>query len=356
MTLLYALILLGVLIFVHELGHFIVAKLMRVKVLKFSLGFGPKVIGKKIGETEYLISSFPLGGYVKMLGEDGIEEIPEEEKPRAYHYQPVWRRFLIVFSGPLFNLLFASLLFSLIFLVGYPVLLPQVGEVMQDSPAERVGIVRGDTITEIEGRPVSRWDEMTEIIHKNPGKELSVKIKRDNQTIQFNLTPEKKEVPNIFGEKKEVGLIGIKPLGSTRIEREALHKAVINSIEKTWDISVFTVVSIIKLIQRIIPAETIGGPILIFQMAGQEAAHGPLSFFTFMAIISINLGVLNLLPIPILDGGHILFLTIEAVRRKPLGEKVIMVAQRVGLAIIITLMVFAFYNDIMRLLTGKSIP
>lgn len=356
MTLLYALILLGILIFVHELGHFIVAKLMKVKVLKFSLGFGPKVIGRKIGETEYLISSFPLGGYVKMLGEEGVEEIPEEEKPRAYNYQPVWRRFLIVFSGPLFNLLFASLLFALIFMVGFPVLLPQVGEVMPDSPAVRVGLLKGDTITEIEGRPINRWDEMTEIIHKNPGRELLVKIKRDNQTIQFKITPEKKEVPNIFGEKKEVGLIGIKPLGATRIERVALHKAVINGIEKTWDISVLTVVSIIKLIQRIIPAETIGGPILIFQMAGQEAAHGPLSFFTFMAIISINLGVLNLLPIPILDGGHILFLLIEAVRRKPLSEKVIMVAQRVGLAIIITLMVFAFYNDIMRLFTGKTLP
>lgn len=356
MTLLYALILLGILIFVHELGHFIVAKLMKVKVLKFSLGFGPKVIGRKIGETEYLISSFPLGGYVKMLGEEGVEEIPEEEKPRAYNYQPVWRRFLIVSSGPLFNLLFASLLFALIFMVGFPVLLPQVGEVMPDSPAVRVGLLKGDTITEIEGRPINRWDEMTEIIHKNPGRELLVKIKRDNQTIQFKITPEKKEVPNIFGEKKEVGLIGIKPLGATRIERVALHKAVINGIEKTWDISVLTVVSIIKLIQRIIPAETIGGPILIFQMAGQEAAHGPLSFFTFMAIISINLGVLNLLPIPILDGGHILFLLIEAVRRKPLSEKVIMVAQRVGLAIIITLMVFAFYNDIMRLFTGKTLP
>ncbi len=356
MTFLYALILLGILIFVHELGHFIVAKLMKVKVLKFSLGFGPKVIGRKIGETEYLISSFPLGGYVKMLGEEGVEEIPEEEKPRAYNYQPVWRRFLIVSSGPLFNLLFASLIFALIFMVGFPVLLPQVGEVMPDSPAVKVGLLKGDTITEIEGRPINRWDEMTEIIHKNPGRELLVKIKRDNQTIQFKITPEKKEVPNIFGEKKEVGLIGIKPLGATRIERVALHKAVINGIEKTWDISVLTVVSIIKLIQRIIPAETIGGPILIFQMAGQEAAHGPLSFFTFMAIISINLGVLNLLPIPILDGGHIIFLLIEAVRRKPLSEKVIMVAQRVGLAIIITLMVFAFYNDIMRLFTGKPLP
>lgn len=356
MTLLYALVLLGILIFVHELGHFIFAKLMGVKVLKFSLGFGPKVIGKRFGETEYLISAFPLGGYVKMLGEDGIEEIPEEERLRSYNYQPVWKRFFIVFSGPFFNLFFASLLFVLIFMIGFPVLLPQVGEVLPDSPAAKAGLLKGDEIIEIDKRQIHRWDQMTEIIHRNPDRELLLKIKRDDQVIPFRLTPERRDVPNIFGEKKQVGLIGIKPLGTTRIERETLPVAITNGITKTWEISVLTIVSIIKLIQRIIPAETIGGPILIFQMAGQEAAHGPLSFFTFMAIISINLGVLNLLPIPILDGGHIFFLAIEAIRRKPLSEKFIMVAQRVGLAIIITLMVFAFYNDIMRLITGKTIP
>jgi regulator of sigma E protease len=356
MTLLYALILLGILIFVHELGHFIIAKLTGVKVLKFSLGFGPKVIGRKVGETEYLISSFPLGGYVKMLGEDGIEEVKEEERPRAYTFQPVWKRFLIVFFGPLFNLLFASLLFILIFMTGFPVLLPQVGDILPDSPAAKAGLMKGDSIIEIDGRPVNRWDEMTDIIHRNPGKDLLINVKRDDRIISFRLRPEEKEVPDIFGEKKKVGLIGIKPLGNTRVIREALPDALINGITKTWDISVLTIVSIIKLIQRIIPAETIGGPILIFQMAGQEAAHGALSFFTFMAVISINLGVLNLLPIPILDGGHILFLTIEAIRRRPLSEKFMMVAQRIGLAIIITLMVFAFYNDIMRLLTGKTIP
>ncbi len=355
MTIFYALILLGILIFVHELGHFLTAKLMRVKVMKFSLGFGPKVIGKKIGETEYLISSFPLGGYVKMLGEDGIEEVAEEDKLRAYNYQPVWKRFLIVFSGPLFNLLFASLLFMLIFMTGFPVLLPEVGDVLADSPAQRAGLIKGDRIVEIDGRPINRWDEMTEIIHRNPDMKLLFKIKRGNELISLYLTPEKKEVSDIFGEKKEVGLIGIKPLGRTKVIREDFLKAVTAGIQKTWDISVLTVVSIIKLLQRIVPAETIGGPILIFQMAGQEAANGPLNFFTFMAVISINLGVLNLLPIPILDGGHIFFLIIEAIRRKPLNEKFIMVAQRIGLAIIITLMIFAFYNDIMRLITGKTI-
>lgn len=356
MTVLSAIILLGILIFVHELGHFIFAKLTNVKVLKFSLGFGPKIIGKRYGETEYLVSSVPLGGYVKMLGEEPGIEIRDEDRARAYSFQPVWKRLLIVLSGPLFNIFFAAVIFILVFLSGVPVLLPEVGEVLADSPAAAAGLRKGDTIQEINNIPIRRWDEMTGFIHKSPGRQLDFKIKRGGELIEITITPERKTVPDIFGEKKEVGLIGIKPSGATFTEKGTLSGAVTQGLSRTWDISVLTVLSIIKLIQRIVPAETIGGPILIFQMAGEQAAHGPLSFFTFMAVISINLGILNLLPIPILDGGHILFLGIEAVRRKPVNEKVVIIAQRLGLAIIVTLMVFAFYNDIMRLITGKMIP
>jgi regulator of sigma E protease len=356
MTFLSAIILLGILIFVHELGHFLFAKLVKVKVLKFSLGFGPRVIGKNYGETEYLISAVPLGGYVKMLGEERGDEITEEEKTRAYNFQPVWKRMLIVFSGPVFNIFFAAFIFVFIFLSGVPHLLPEIGEVVPETPAAAAGLMKGDRIVQINGKAVKHWDEMTEIIHKSPGMTLEITLQRGEGLVHFPVTPEKKAVPDIFGEKKEIGLIGIKPSGNTVLEKESFTGAVTQGVLRTWDISVLTVVSIVKLIQRIIPAETIGGPILIFQMAGQQAAHGPMSFFTFMALISINLGVLNLLPIPILDGGHILFLGIEALRGKPLSEKVMMIAQRAGLAIIITLMVFAFYNDIMRLITGKAIP
>lgn len=355
MTFIYAIILLGILIFVHELGHFLFAKLLKVKVLKFSLGFGPTLIGKKYGETEYLISAVPLGGYVKMLGEDDETAIGEEEKARAYNFQPVWKRLLIVLSGPVFNILFAALLFMFIFFVGVPSLLPEVGEVLPDSAASRSGLIKGDLITEINGSPLNRWDEMTVLIHDNPGKRLSLKIKRNNKILGLEVTPEKKTAPNIFGEMKEVGLIGIKPSGSTVIEKIGPAEAVLQAFVKTWELSTLTLLGMIKLIQRIVPAESIGGPILIFQMAGQQAAHGAMSFFTFMALISINLGVLNLLPIPILDGGHALFLGIEAIRRKPLNHKVMAVAQKIGLALLILLMVFAFYNDISRLLTGKTL-
>jgi len=356
MAILSAIILLGVIIFVHELGHFLFAKLTGVKVLKFSLGFGPKLIGKTYGDTEYLISAVPLGGYVKMLGEMPGDEMKEEEKQFAFNNQAVWKRFIIVFCGPLFNLLFAAVIFFFTFLNGIPVLVPEIGSVIQGTPAEKAGLIRGDRIVEIDGVAIRQWDEMTEVIHKNPGKHLDVKIKRDGATFPVSITPEKTKVKDIFGEEEEVGLIGIKPSGSTLIRRESLGSAFADSFDRTWEISKLTVVSIIKLIERVIPMQTMGGPILIVQMAGEQASRGFLNFFIFMAIININLGVLNLLPIPILDGGHLLFMGIEAVRGKPLSEKTIALGQKIGLAFIITLMAVVFYNDIMRLLTGKMFP
>lgn len=356
MTFLSAIILLGLIIFIHELGHFLSAKLMGVRVLKFSLGFGPKLIGKKYGDTEYLISSIPFGGYVKMLGESSGEELKEEEKVFAFNYQPVWKRFIIVFLGPLFNLVFAMVIFFFVFSYGIPVLLPEVGDVLPQSPAERAGLMKGDTVISIDGSQINQWDEMTKIIHTSPGRSLNLKIKRRSEVITLSVVPEKKRIPDLFGQGKEVGLIGIKPSGNTFIKKSDLAESLTNAVSRTWEIAVLTIVSIVKLIQRVIPMETIGGPILIVQMAGEQASLGILNFFVFMAIININLGVLNLLPIPILDGGHILFLGIEAIRRKPLEEKFITIAQKVGLAVILFIMAFAIYNDLIRIFTGKSIP
>lgn len=356
MTFLSAIVLLGLIIFVHELGHFLSAKLMGVRVLKFSLGFGPKLIGKKYGDTEYLISSIPLGGYVKMLGESSGEELQEKEKIFAFNYQPVWKRFIIVFLGPLFNLVFAIVIFFFVFSYGIPVLLPEVGDVLPQSPAERAGLMKGDTVISIDGSQVTQWDEMTKIIHSSPGRSLNLKIKRKSEVVTLSVIPEKKRIQDLFGQGKEVGLIGIKPSGNTFIKKSDLTESLTNAVSRTWEIAVLTMVSIVKLIQRVIPMETIGGPILIVQMAGEQASLGVLNFFIFMAIININLGILNLLPIPILDGGHILFLGIEAVRRKPLEEKFINIAQRVGLALILLIMVFALYNDLIRIISGKTFP
>jgi len=208
MAILSAIILLGIIIFVHELGHFLFAKLMGVKVLKFSLGFGPKLVGKTYGDTEYLISAVPLGGYVKMLGETPGDELKEEEKRFAFNHQPVWKRFIIVFCGPLFNLLFAAVIFFFTFVNGIPVLVSEIGSVMQGTPSEKAGLMKGDRMVEIGGVAIHQWDEMTEVIHNNPGKPLDLKIERDHTTFRVSITPERTKVKDIFGEEKEVGLIG----------------------------------------------------------------------------------------------------------------------------------------------------
>jgi regulator of sigma E protease len=358
MTLLYALILFGIIIFVHEFGHFLLAKLLGVKVEKFSLGFGPKVVGAKYGETEYLISAFPLGGYVKMLGESPgeEEELGEEDKRRAFNRQLLWKRFLIVFAGPFFNVLFAAVVFMFIFLAGIPVLEPVVGEVMEDSPALRAGLAVGDRITGIEDTEISEWSQMTDIIYESPEKELTFRISRAGEVFGIRITPERKLVKDIFGEDQEIGLIGIRSSGESFIKKYTAADAVSLGVTKTVDISGLTLLSIVKLIQRVIPADNLGGPILIFSIASERAEQGARSFFTFMAVISINLGIINLFPIPVLDGGHILFMGVEAVRKKPLGENTMMLAQKVGLALILMLLAFAFYNDIVRVITGKGIP
>jgi len=355
-TIVYAVLLFGFVIFIHELGHFITAKLSGVKVLKFSLGFGPALLGKRIGETEYLLSAVPLGGYVKMLGEDPEDEVDRADLERAYQNKPLSRRAGIIFSGPLFNILTAVVIFFLIFFTGAPTLMPVIGEVMPGAPAEKAGLRKGDVVTEMDGRPVKEWTGMSDKIHGSPGKRLSIKVRRGAETIETVLAPESRKVRDIFGEFTEVGLIGVKPSGDTFTVRQSLPDSAKNAVLKTWEISRLTVLGMVKMLQRIIPADNIGGPILIFQLAEKQASEGALNFFAFAAVISINLGVLNLLPVPVLDGGHLLFLGIEALRKRPLSEKVVMISQRIGITLLITLMLFAMYNDIFRLISGTPLP
>ncbi len=344
---------LGVLIFFHELGHFLVAKYFGVRVLKFSLGFGTKVLGKTIGETEYVISSIPLGGYVKMLGEGEDEslDISEEDKARSFNHQHVLKRMAIVLAGPVFNLILALVIFCLYYgFVGDQIMLPKIGQVRAESPAAKAGLKKGDMIVQVDGRPIQSWDDIRTWVQQSKGAPIQLTVKRDGKALVFTVTPEVSQVSNIFGEKKQTYLIGIVASGEFQEVELEPGEALRRGVVKTWEVIKLTLLTIVKLIQRVVPIKTLGGPIMIGQMTGQLAQQDFSYLIPFMAVISINLGVLNLLPIPILDGGLILFLLAELIIGRPIALKKRELAQKVGLAILIALMAVVMYNDISRLL------
>lgn len=344
---------LGILIFVHELGHFLVAKWLKVAVLRFSLGFGPKLVGVQRGETEYRVSLIPLGGYVKMLGEGHDDEVPEEQHGRSFSAQPVGRRAAIVLAGPLSNLLLAVVVFTLIFaLSGIPQLTTDIGSVTPDSPAALAGLQPDDRVLEINGKVLENWDDLSHTIMEQGRRALTLRVMRGGQELTFEIQPEVKQVANLFGEQRERPIIGITAAGKTAVKKVTPASAGYYSLLQTWNLTKLFYLTIVKLVQRVLPFDTLGGPILIAQMAGQQAQEGFLNLVYFLALISVNLAVLNLLPIPILDGGHLLFFVLEAALGKPLNPKKLEYAQKLGLFLLVALMVFVFYNDIMRLLPG----
>ena len=347
-------IVLGILIFFHELGHFLVAKYFGVGVLKFSLGFGPKLVGKKIGETEYLISVFPLGGYVKMLGEDGDETdepLSPEEKMKSFSNKHVLKRIAIVAAGPIFNLLLALVIFCGFYLVaGTQVMTSEVGQVRTGSPAEKAGLSKGDVIVAVDGKPLETWTEIKGVVQESAGKPLEFTVKREGDLLVLTVVPEISVAKNIFGEEVKSALIGIVAAGKFKEVILGPWDSLKEGLRKTWEITRLTCLTIVKLFQRVVSIKTLGGPILIGQMTGQLAQENWVYLFPFMAVISINLGILNLLPIPILDGGFIIFLLIELVSRKPLNVKKREMAQKVGIFLLAVLMAVVIYNDVVRLI------
>uniref|UniRef100_A0A832A6H1 Zinc metalloprotease n=1 Tax=Desulfacinum infernum TaxID=35837 RepID=A0A832A6H1_9BACT len=357
-TIISTVIVLGVLIFIHELGHFLAARKLGVTVLRFSLGFGPRVVGVQRGETDYCLSLIPLGGYVKMLGEDPEEPVDAVDRERSFSHQSVKKRLAIVLAGPLSNVVLGIVLFTVVFaFYGFPRLNTEIGAVTADSPAARAGLQPKDKVLEINGRPLKAWDDLSQTIQREGLKPLQIVAERDGRRLTFEVTPEIREVKNIFGETIQRPVIGITASGSFEVEKVNPLMAVFYSVQQTWTLTKLFFMTVVKLIQRVLPMETLGGPLLIAQMAGQQAQEGLMNFLHFMGLISVNLAVLNLLPIPVLDGGHVFFFLIEAVRRKPLSVRQLEMAQKVGMAVLIVLMVFVFYNDIMRLVpSGKGVP
>ncbi len=344
-------VLLGVLIFIHELGHFLTAKFVGVGVLKFSLGFGPRLIGKKVGETDYLLSLIPLGGYVKLLGEseEDISADAEVDLKRSFLRQSVGKKMLIVAAGPLFNLLLAMLIFTFINIWGVPVLLPKIGSIQEGSAALKAGLQAADYIVAIDGRTISRWTDMADLISNSEGRPLKLTIRRGDEVLDIAVQPTLFTVKNIFGEDEKAYKIGITPAPETKTERLNPLRASAEALRHTWMVSKLTLLSVIKIFEGVISPKTLGGPIMIAQLAGAQAKEGLIPFFLFMALLSINLAVLNLLPIPILDGGHLFFYLIEAVTGKEINIKWRERAQQVGFVLLILLMLFVIIMDLERL-------
>jgi regulator of sigma E protease len=346
-------VVLGVLIFFHELGHFLVARLFGVGVEKFSLGFGPRLIGKKIGITDYRLSAIPLGGYVKMVGEEPDAKVDPALIHLSFTHKHVFKRILIVAAGPFFNLLLAIIIFFGVFqFTGLLILKPSIGAVREGSPAHTAGLKEGDLIVAIDDNPVANWDDMTEIINGSNGKALSVAVQREGTRLAFSITPELVATQNLFGEAIQRYMIGITYSGETYTEDLNPLQAFAESLIQTYRVTELMVIIIAKLISGDISTDTIGGPIMIAKMAGDQAKAGIGNLISFIALISINLAIINLLPIPVLDGGHLLFFFIEAVKRRPVNLKVREVAQQIGLFIIILLIVWVFYNDISKWVRG----
>lgn len=466
-----ALVALGALIFIHELGHFLVAKAVGVGVERFSLGFGPRLWSLRRGETEYCVSAVPLGGYVKMVGEEAHGEelihpevdrseparprgdetwkvapdrttvAPQGDRPppsdpaKSFVLKPLWARTLIVLAGPGMNFVLAAVLFSLIFAVlGVPVVPTTVGRVLPDSaaaraglqpgdgvlavdgqaiqhwgqleervarsdgrplrltvargaerrdvvatpkrvpvrtpfgepvevwslgarpyvppvvkdvlpghPATEAGLKPGDRIVALNGQPIHTWDEMAEIISTRPDERIAVSVERGGQRLEIAVTPRAETERDAAGNEIRIGRIGI-TAPQTHVRSDPIT-VVTQGIVKTADMTVLTVVMLWKLVTGRISTSNIGGPLQIGVMVGQAAQRGVLDYIFLVAVISVNLAVINLFPVPVLDGGHLLFFGIEAVQGRPLSLRKREIAQQVGLALVLVLMAFVLYND-----------
>lgn len=438
------LVVLGVLVSFHELGHFLAARWVGVKVLKFSLGFGPKLFGRQVGETEYLVSAVPLGGYVKLFGEDETEATTPEERRRAFAHQTLWGKVLIVAAGPGFNFILAYLIFAGWLSTGSPLFVPtfrdlsadvealvpgspaalagmEIGDrivkvngkeistktelldavaksggqpltleirrddrstsltvtpvvvssetppgeeplytigveetpplvtsVMHGSPAAAAGFKPGDRVVVIEGQPIYTWAQMTAHVKEHPQQPLRVEVLRNSQRLTLTVTPAV-EKATVNGQTVEVGKIGISGPGRSLMRSDNPLEALYRGVQATWGWTELTTIGLYKMVVGDISSKNIGGPLTIANISGEAASQGASSVVFLIAILSINLGVLNLLPIPILDGGHLLFFLIEGILRKPLGERQRELAQQVGLVLLVGVMIFAFWNDLERI-------
>ena len=349
-SILAVVVVLGGLIFFHELGHFVVARGLGMGVSVFSLGFGTRLFGFTRGKTDYRVCAFPLGGYVQLVGESPDAELPEGfTADESFSRRPPWQRMLVVLAGPVFNFLLAWIIFwGLAWSQGVQEMLPVIGQVTNSSAAEEAGIVPGDRIVEIDGQPIGIWDDLVERIEANQGDPMLVTVARGRELVSVNVTPRLQEKRNLFGEVKVVPMFGIAPSGDVSSRELGFLQSAVQGGRQIWEVSGLMLTGIVKLVERVIPWTDMGGVILITEMIHREAQNGLVNLLALTALISINLGILNLLPIPVLDGGHILFFFLETVTGRPLSPRVQQAALKIGMMLLLMLMIVATFNDILR--------
>jgi regulator of sigma E protease len=357
---------LSLVVFFHELGHFLVARWCGVRVLVFSIGFGPEIVGFNDRHgTRWKISAIPLGGFVKFFGDENAASVPDsarlavmdaDERAHSFMFQPVAKRAAIVVAGPLANFLLAIVIFAGVFMLyGKQTMSARVDSVQADSAAAEAGFKAGDLVVAINGRPIENFTEMQRIVGANAGEPLAITVDREGNQLVLKATPALKEVKDNFGNVQRVGILGISR--SMAAEDLKLHpvappQAVVLAVQETWSVIERTLGYIGGVIAGREAANQLGGPIRIAQMSGQVASFGFVPLIQLAAVLSVSIGLLNLFPIPLLDGGHLLFYLIEGVRGRPLSERAQEVGFRIGLAIVLMLMIFATFNDIVHLATS----
>jgi regulator of sigma E protease len=350
-------------VFFHELGHFLVARWAGVRVLVFSIGFGPELFGFNDRHgTRWKVSAVPLGGYVKFFGDDNAASVPdqaaiaamsEEERRISFVHQPVGPRAAIVAAGPFANFVLAIVIFAALFMIfGKPSTSPRVDAVQPGSAAAAAGFQPGDLVLTIDGKQIDSFSDMQQIVSTSAGETLVFEVERGGTRVTLKATPALKEIKDRFGNVIRQGQLGITRSPApddTHFQPVGPFKAVELGVQRTWFVVERTLSYIGGVVSGREAADQLGGPIRIAQVSGQVATEGLPSLFSLAAVLSVSIGLLNLFPVPLLDGGHLLFYAIEAVRGKPLSERAQEVGFRIGLAIVVMLMIFATYNDILHL-------
>jgi regulator of sigma E protease len=354
---------LAIVVFFHELGHFLVARWAGVKVLTFSLGFGPELVGFNDRHgTRWKVSAIPLGGYVKFLGDDteastpsseALAKMSDEERAGSFHHKKVGPRAAIVAAGPIANFILAIVIFTCLFtFFGKPSTTARVDKVEANSPAAAAGFQVGDIVTDIDGAKIDSFNEMQRVVSIHAGDTLTFTVKRGDKVVQLSGTPELREEKDAFGNQQRRGILGITRQtvpGEAVTERVDPVTAMWLGIKETWFVVDRTLAYIGGVFTGREAADQIGGPLRIAQISGQVASIGLAALIHLSAVLSISIGLLNLFPVPLLDGGHLLFYAVEAVRGRPLSERAQEMGFRIGLGLVLMLMVFATYHDILHL-------